>query len=166
MVAFQRGGLDPAGAVRRRDREGVAVRAEVGDLDLAFDDGPSRGGPAFDHRQARASTGWGNARRVDRSDRTDIDAAAHDIARAQARPGAAQRVAVDVGRDLAEVVGDVPLEARQAVLGRKVGRAVDGRDVLEHRGLDLRVGQREWLHLDGDVDRRPPATVKCSPSSL
>ncbi len=46
----------------------------------------------------------------------------------------------------------MPLEARQAVLGRKVGRAVDGRDIFEHRGLDLRVGQREGLQLDGDVD--------------
>ena len=40
------------------------------------------------------------------------------------------------------------------MLGRQVGRAVDGRDVFEDGGLDLRVGQRRGLQFDQDFARR------------
>ena len=178
VVAFERGGLDPAGTIRRRDRQRVAVRADVGDPDLAFDDGAGRCGRgggrtadqhgalegvvrtclagADDERRdaaARHHAGWHVGRRaapgrVVRLHHADVLAVAHDIAGAQAAAGFAQRAAIDVGRHFTERVGDVPLEAGEAMLGRQVGSAVDRRDVLEDGGLNGRVGQRRGLQID------------------
>ncbi len=164
-VSFQRRGLDPAGAVRGRDREGVAVRSEVWDLELALDCGASgREASVLDHRQAGRVDGT-PARSVDGQDRPHIDASTHHVALAQADPGAAQGRTVDVRRHLAQVVGDVPLEPRQAVLGGQVRRSVHGRDVLEDGGLDGGVRQRVGLHPDGDV-RRPAAHREVLPVDL
>ena len=68
-------------------------------------------------------------------------------------PGA-QRVAVHVGDDLAEVVVELALEAGEPGLGVAVVLAVDGRVVLEDERPDRRVGHRRRLHLDHELPGR------------
>ncbi len=132
VVALKRGSLDPILAVGGGGEHGVAVRAEVGDSDLAVGTG--------------VETAGGDDRVAGVDDRRAVRVEAHVAVRIALVVGA-DRVAVYVVADLAERIRDGDAEAGQAGLGGYVGRAVGGRVVVEDDRPQGGRGQR------GDVQR-------------
>ena len=141
VVALERGGLHPVGAVWRRCGERVAVRPEVRERQHAC-------GVA----EALSARVCGVRRRgVVRCNQLGLvddvvgrePADLFDVVRAD-------RVAEHVGDDLAEVVLDLAGEPGEAVLDRQVGCAVDRRDVFEDLRLDRGGRQRRGLQLNVD----------------
>ena len=136
VVALERGRLDVAAAVRRDDRRRVPVGAEVRDGDHAGGVAEALAPDGVDDREAVGVTGGGVPRDLVRV-RVLVDI------------GRAERVAVDVGRDLAEDVVDVALEALEA--GLAVVDGAVGRGLVEvDLGAKGRVGQRVGLRRNGD----------------
>ncbi len=128
------------------DREGVAVRAEVGDLEDAL---------GIERADAVGVGLCGDVGAIGVDALGEADTAGARDGLAEGVVLGAERVPEDVGGDQVDVVGDEALEPGQAALGRDVRRAVRDGDVLEHQRLDGGGRQRVGLqhHLDRDHPR-------------
>jgi hypothetical protein len=163
VVALEGRRLDPALAGWRDDGQGVAVRTEVRDRELAAGDGRVEAEAVVQVRvgsvddavhvdvagQALAPE-MDEGRLVVRAAQVDLTGILEVIAVAVGvGVRGAERIAEDVGVDLAEVVRDLAGEPRDAILAR-VELAVRLGDVGEHLGLDRGRRQRERLERHDD----------------
>ena len=139
VATFERGGLDPLRlalrrGVRRHDRDGVAVRPHVRDLDVAVVVGDAQRLGAVELAAGDTVVGEGHRRGRAVVGEQYVAARVLDVL-------GAQRVAVDVGGHLGEHVGHVGDEARH--VGGRIGN---------HERVDHAVARRIGGH-----DRRATA---------